>query len=106
MLTHLLQHSVQCRLLASGPPLQLASRSAGHFSACLLSSTASHRAHKLQFRERSPRCGLTAWHACAQIANSWGQSVDKGSYAERKAFVRDHLDLVLDSAERPFGGHK
>ena len=44
--------------------------------------------------------------ARAQIANSWGQSVDKGSYAERTAFVRDHLDLVLDSAERPFDGHK
>ena len=50
--------------------------------------------------------GLTAWRARVQIANSWGQSVDKGSYAERTAFVRDHLDLVLDSAERPFDGHK
>ena len=47
-----------------------------------------------------------SWGERTQIANSWGQAVDKGSYAERKAFVREHLDLVLDSAERPFDGHK
>ena len=61
---------------------------------------------ELHCKKPSPLRGLTAWRALAQVANSWGQSVDKGSYAERTAFVRDHLDLVLDSAERPFDGHK
>ena len=43
---------------------------------------------------------------CLQVANSWGQGVDKGSFEERKTFVQEHLELILDSAERPFDGHK
>ena len=71
-----------------------------------LSGTASHLALNFTAKKASPLPGLMARCARAQITNSWGQSVDKGSYAERKVFVRDHLDLVLDSAERPFDGHK
>ena len=43
---------------------------------------------------------------CMQVANSWGQGVDKRSFEERKAFVQEHLELILDSAERPFDGHR
>ena len=41
-----------------------------------------------------------------QVANSWGQTVDKRSFADRQAFVQEHLELVLDSAERPFEGQR
>ena len=41
-----------------------------------------------------------------QVANSWGQTVDKRSFEDRKAFVQENLELVLDSAERPFDGHR
>lgn len=40
------------------------------------------------------------------MANSWGQTVDKRSFEDRKAFVQEHLELVLDSAERPFEGQR
>ena len=41
-----------------------------------------------------------------QVANSWGQTVDKRSFEDRRAFVQEHLELVLDSAERPFEGQR
>ena len=41
-----------------------------------------------------------------QVANSWGQTVDKRSFEERKAFVQEHLELVLDSAEKPLEGQR
>ena len=101
--THLMQHSVQCRSLALGPPLPQVCRPSQRISLAQHCVTQGTRA---PFSEPAPLRGLMARCARAQIANSWGQSVDKGSYAERTAFVRDHLDLVLDSAERPFDGHK
>lgn len=44
--------------------------------------------------------------ACAQIANSWGQKVDKLDFEGRRQFVRSNLEAVLDSAERPLDGHR
>lgn len=41
-----------------------------------------------------------------QVANSWGQSIDKGAFQDRRAFVQEHLELVLDSAEKPFDGQR
>ena len=36
-----------------------------------------------------------------QIANSWGQRVDKLSFRERRHFAEQNLTNIIDSAERP-----
>jgi hypothetical protein len=48
---------------------------------------------------------LSSSRACVpQIANSWGQKVDKLPFEGRRSFVEDNLELILDSAERPLDG--
>lgn len=46
-------------------------------------------------------CGLNV-----QIANSWGQKIDKLNFEGRRNFVQHNLEKVLDSAERPLDGHR
>ena len=44
----------------------------------------------------------SAW--LIQIANSFGNGVDKLAFHQRQEHVQERLNLVLDSAERPFEG--
>lgn len=48
---------------------------------------------------------LSDTSACLpQIANSFGNGVDKLAFHQRQEHVQERLNMVLDSAERPFEG--
>ena len=67
---------------------------------------ASHQARLLLLcMQTTQPARLSDSSACLpQIANSFGNGVDKLAFHQRQEHVQERLNLVLDSAERPFEG--